>query len=156
MTCSCPAHTQALGRRIGALVVQKLVIGLIGALGAGKTAFVHGVARGLGVNDPYITSPTFSLINAYQGRLPFWHADLYRLSGPSDVQDIGLEEMLGADRGVVAVEWADKMDWAGWPDRLEIRLTIVDENTRALELTGFGADAQAIIEKIAKSGDSFP
>ena len=90
----------AQGLRPGAVVL------LEGELGAGKTAFVRGLATGLGAPADEVSSPTFTLIQEYHGRMPFLHADLYRISG-AEVEDLGLDE-LGQD-GVVAIEWADKL-----------------------------------------------
>jgi len=97
------------------------VILLSGELGAGKTAFVRGLARGLGADPEEVTSPSFVLLTAYRGRLVLHHADLYRLRGDGDERDIGLEELPGP-RAVLAVEWAERLREARWPSPVRVRL----------------------------------
>jgi tRNA threonylcarbamoyladenosine biosynthesis protein TsaE len=98
--------TIALGARLGASLSPGAVVLLHGDLGAGKTAFVRGLAAGLGAPEDQVSSPTFTLIQEYRGRIPLLHADLYRVSG-AEADDLGLEELGG--EGVVAVEWAEKL-----------------------------------------------
>ena len=98
--------TVDLGARLARSLEPGAVVLLEGELGAGKTAFVRGLAIGLGAPEEGVSSPTFTLIQEYRGRMPFLHADLYRISG-AEVDDLGLDE-LGRD-GVVAIEWADKL-----------------------------------------------
>ena len=101
-------ETAASGRELASTVTPGAAILLFGDLGAGKTAFVRGLAEGLGADPLEVSSPTFTLIQEYRGgRLPLLHVDLYRLDGPLEIDDLGLEE-LGAD-AVLAIEWADKL-----------------------------------------------
>jgi tRNA threonylcarbamoyladenosine biosynthesis protein TsaE len=102
-----PEETQAIGRRLGAGLVAGAVVACTGELGAGKTCFLQGLARGLGVTGD-VTSPTFVLINHYRGRLPVYHLDAYRTGSLTELVDLGLEEMLHGD-GVTVIEWADKL-----------------------------------------------
>lgn len=106
------AETEAEGRRLGESIQSPGVIWLYGEMGAGKTAFVRGLARGLGVTGT-VTSPTFAIVNEYSGRLPLFHFDLYRLTEPEELFDIGWEDYL-ARNGVCAVEWPER---AGTPER---------------------------------------
>ncbi len=99
-----PEETQAIGERLGARLGPGAVIACTGALGAGKTCFLQGLARGLGVTSD-VTSPTFVLINEYRGRLPVYHLDAYRTGS---LTELGIEEMLDG-AGVTVVEWADKL-----------------------------------------------
>ena len=101
------AETSAAGEAFAARVAAGDVILLFGDLGAGKTAFVRGLARGIGAADADVTSPTFTLIQEYRGRLTLFHADLYRLA-PAEVADLGLDELAAA--GILAVEWAERWD----------------------------------------------
>ena len=108
------------------------VVLLFGDLGAGKTAFVRGLARGLGAPPEEVSSPTFTLIQEYRGgRATLYHVDLYRLE-PAEIADLGLDELTGSD-GVVAIEWADR--WTDRPtDAIEVRLAEVGENRRRIEI----------------------
>lgn len=100
-------ETAAAGRELAASLVGGTVILLFGDLGAGKTAFVRGLAEGLGVDRDEVSSPTFTLVQEYRGgRLPLFHADLYRLDDPREIDDLGLDE-LSAD-AVLSIEWAEK------------------------------------------------
>ena len=131
-----PSATRALGQRVGEICVPGTVVALVGDLGTGKTVFAKGVGAGLAVPGR-IVSPTFVVIQAHEGgRLPFWHADLYRLGEASDLEQLGLDEVLEGD-GVVLVEWADRFPEALPNDRLEVRLE--DHATgRCVSIIGFG------------------
>ena len=96
-------ETAAVGRDLARQIEEGVIVLLHGDLGAGKTAFVRGLAQGLGVDPDEVSSPTFTLVQEYRGRLTLFHVDLYRLSGP-EVPDLGLEEL--SQSGVLAVEWA--------------------------------------------------
>jgi tRNA threonylcarbamoyladenosine biosynthesis protein TsaE len=97
------------------------VVLLSGELGTGKTAFVRGLARGLGADSDEVASPTFVLLTAYAGRLVLHHADLYRLRGDGDEREIGLEDLPGRG-GVLAVEWAERLRRPPWPSPVRVRL----------------------------------
>jgi len=112
------------------------VILLEGGLGAGKTVLAQGIAQGLGVEDP-VTSPTFTLIHEYAGRLPLYHVDLYRLAGDADAAAIGLEEYIYGD-GVTVVEWPDRAGGLLPDDHLTVLLSPIAETKRALRLTPLG------------------
>jgi tRNA threonylcarbamoyladenosine biosynthesis protein TsaE len=104
-----PEETRDLGRRIGSLLKPGHAIFLTGELGSGKTAFVQGLALGLGVPESYyVTSPTYTIINEYPGRVPLYHMDLYRLGDESEIFDLGIEEMMDG-KGVIVVEWPDRL-----------------------------------------------
>ena len=104
--CESEQATTSLAANLARSLEPGAVVLLEGELGAGKTTFVRGLAIGLGAPEDEVSSPTFTLVQEYRGRMPFLHADLYRLSG-ADADDLGLEE-LGQD-GVVAIEWAAKL-----------------------------------------------
>ena len=103
-----PEETELLGEELGRGLRGGEVVLLEGELGAGKTAFVRGLARGLGADPDEVASPTFVLLTAYPGRLTLHHADLYRLSGGGDDRELGLEELPGP-QGVLAVEWPERL-----------------------------------------------
>jgi len=127
-----PGQTQRLGRRLGALAEAGDVFLLSGELGSGKTCLVQGIAWGLGVEE-YATSPSFVLVRPYEGRLPLYHIDFYRLDDIAEIADLGLEEYLWGD-GVCAVEWAEKALALLPEEHLLIRLEHVATNKRRLLL----------------------
>lgn len=108
-TTGAPEETRNLGRLLGEFVVAGQVVLLNGDLGAGKTCFAQGIARGLGVSSASpVTSPSYTLMNIHYGRLPLYHFDLYRLSQVDDLADLGYDEFAEGD-GLTLVEWADRM-----------------------------------------------
>lgn len=122
--------TQALARRLGAALGAGDVVLLSGNLGAGKTAFVRGLAAGLGIDPDEVSSPTFTLIHEYRGgRLTLYHVDLYRLDRAATA-DLGLEE-LGVSDGVLAIEWPDRLTHE-LPGALRVDLEVVDDSTRRI------------------------
>ena len=127
-------ETQALGERLGARLGRGDVVACIGPLGAGKTCFLQGLARGLGVTAS-VTSPTFVLVNEYRGRLPVYHVDAYRTESLSELVDVGLEEMLHGE-GVTIVEWADKLLPLLPPRTITVSITGLGDEPRRIELAG--------------------
>lgn len=130
-------ETKEAGAMLAALVSAGDVIPLAGDLGAGKTCFVQGFARGLGIQEP-VTSPTFNLLLVHQGRLPLYHFDLYRLARPDELEDIGFYELIGAD-GVAVIEWGDRFPQALPADRLMLRFFRAAEAVRRIEVAAHGA-----------------
>jgi tRNA threonylcarbamoyladenosine biosynthesis protein TsaE len=128
-------ETEAAGERLGAGLRGGEVVLLSGELGVGKTAFVRGLARGVGADPEEVASPTFVLLTSYPGRLTLHHADLYRLSRPGDDRELGLEELPGP-RGVLAVEWAERLSDVPWPRVLRVRLAHAGEDRRRLVVEG--------------------
>ena len=131
-----PEETESLGQRLGQTVQPGTLIAYTGDLGAGKTAFTRGLARGLGVTAR-VTSPTFTIVNEYEGgRLPLFHFDLYRLGSSDELWDIGWEDYL-ARGGVCAVEWSERCE-----DVLEESVVRIDlrrgssEDQRIITITG--------------------
>lgn len=128
-------ETQKLGNIIGTAVTGGTVLALTGDLGSGKTAFVQGLAKGLEVpDDYYITSPSYTLINEYPGRHPLFHVDLYRISDPMDMEDIGLYEILH-NSGIVAIEWADRIEQKLLPDSISIHFELTGDKSRKICIT---------------------
>jgi tRNA threonylcarbamoyladenosine biosynthesis protein TsaE len=109
---SSAEETREVGRKLGERLHGGEVVLLFGPLGAGKTVFVRGVAEGMGLDAKEIRSPSYTLINEHAGPVSLFHADLYRLS-PESLVELGLEELYGEGR-VVAVEWAERLEEAGW------------------------------------------
>lgn len=106
---------------------------LRGELGAGKTAFVRGLARGVGADPFEVASPTFVLMTSYPGRLTLHHVDLYRLGGKGDDRELGLEELPGP-RGVLAIEWPERLSLVPWTRIVEVSLEHAGEDTRRIEI----------------------
>ena len=141
-------ETRELGQNIGRLISQPITLALIGDLGSGKTAFVQGLAQGLDVPaDYYITSPTFTLINEYPGRLALIHIDLYRLETVRDLEDIGLDELL-YDQAVLAVEWADKLTENHADSYLSMQFEIIDDEYRKINLIAYGQNAINLVNAL--------
>jgi len=123
-------ETAEFGRRLGAVLRPNDVIALTGQLGAGKTTLIQGIAAGLGVKD-YVTSPTFIIINEYEGRLPLYHIDLYRLDEGLAVADLGIEEYF-ARGGVCVIEWAERLGGLLPAAAEKIALKILSEQEREI------------------------
>jgi tRNA threonylcarbamoyladenosine biosynthesis protein TsaE len=134
-------QTERLGQALGELVTPGTVVGLVGELGAGKTCFVRGVAAGLGVGPEIpVASPTFTLVNEYPGRLTLYHIDLYRLSHPDELVEVGvLDYYRGA--GVCLVEWFDRFPDDQPAEHLQLTLSISGERRRRLEVAAAGPKA---------------
>jgi tRNA threonylcarbamoyladenosine biosynthesis protein TsaE len=129
-------ETRDLGAAVAELLVPGDVVSLTGDLGAGKTTFVQGAGRGLGVEEP-VVSPTFVLVREYRGQVPVYHVDVYRLDRLQEVLDLGFEDLLDPS-GVVFVEWGDAIDTILPDSHLEVRLTTVDDQVRGMVFTGRG------------------
>jgi len=125
------AETEAVACSLAAGFQGGEVVLLSGELGAGKTAFVRGLARGVGADPETVGSPTFVLLTAYPGRLTLHHADLYRLRGDGDELELGLEELPGPS-GVLAVEWADRLGWCPWGRAFRVSLEHRGEDRRRI------------------------
>ena len=144
-----PQKTQALGRVLGRIAEPADIITLEGDLGAGKTALTQAIGLGLEV-DPqiYITSPTFSLMQEYQGRLMLYHMDLYRLAGEDDIENLGFSEYLYGN-GLTVIEWPERLGSLMPKERLHVRLLVTGENSRTAQLTPYGSLWQKKVADIA-------
>ncbi len=132
-----------LGHRIGELLQPGDILGLWGELAAGKTLLTRGIARGLGVEpEVRITSPTFTIINEYSGRLRLFHLDLYRLSGPDDLDTLPWEESLFGN-GVAVIEWPDRLGRLLPAERWDIMFSICDVQSREMLIRGRGRKNRA-------------
>ena len=131
-----PDETRALGRTLAQALQGGAVVAFTGDLGAGKTAFVSGMAEGLGIEER-VTSPTFTIVNEYEGgRLPLFHFDIYRLGSADELFHIGWEDYL-ARNGVCAVEWSENVDEALDGDTIRVDISRgEDDNTRIITIEG--------------------
>ena len=138
-----PDETERIGERLGTVLTPGTVLAYLGDLGAGKTAFTRGLARGLGASET-VTSPTYTIVNEYlSGRLPLFHFDMYRLSSGEELWDIGWEDYL--DRGgVCAVEWSENVADA-MEDAVTVRIEKLGEDTRRITIEGGEAFADISI-----------
>lgn len=139
--------TMRLGEMLGKVVEPGDFIALTGELGSGKTHFVKGVAVGIGVeNSVQVSSPTYTLINEYQGRHCLYHFDLYRLNGGTEIIELGLEEYFFGN-GVCIVEWAERLKSELPNEYLSILFDYEDENFRQIEFVPHGARYEILLKK---------
>ncbi len=146
------AETFALGLALADLLSPGDVVLLAGELGTGKTSFAQGIARGMGIAEQ-VTSPTFTLMREYQGRMPLYHIDAYRMDGPLDLYDIGVDEYMEGE-AVLVVEWGERVrDFFG-SDYLEVRLGFADgEDERQVCFLPHGGTWQRRLQGMQAGGD---
>jgi tRNA threonylcarbamoyladenosine biosynthesis protein TsaE len=148
ITSESDQDTIRVGQEIGRLLLEGDVVGLVGELGSGKTWLTKGIALGLGVSPKTIvTSPSFTLVNEYQGRAALYHMDVYRLGSLDEALSAGIEETIHTG-GVVVLEWADR-----WPEilpehTLTVKLLILDEHRRAITLSARHVRPSGIIDRL--------
>jgi tRNA threonylcarbamoyladenosine biosynthesis protein TsaE len=135
---SSPEETHRLGQRLGQLLQPGDFVGLVGDLGAGKTHLVRGVAEGAGVSRSEVASPTFAIVYPYRGRLPLYHADLYRLADYDELYATGFLDLVGGD-GAVLVEWLDRIPEAAPREYLRLTLRDTGEDSRELVAEALGS-----------------
>ncbi len=151
-----PEATLFIGADIGHSMPGGLVIALVGPLGAGKTQLVKGIATGNAKGSVCeVTSPTFSLVQEYSGRLALYHLDAYRLTGSKDFSLLGFDEMIRHDSGVV-VEWADRVTDMIPPDALWITIEPIHSTSRSFRLHALGDLSRVVFDAIPDSVDNGP
>ncbi len=144
----CPEDTVRIGAFLGKYLAGGSVVALAGKLGSGKTCLTLGIARGLKVpKEIYITSPSYSIVNEYPGRLTLFHVDFYRLKDPSELEYVDLDEILEAG-GVVVIEWAEKFPGILPEEHLFVSISIMDDQTRELHLTAYGQQAAYAVTRL--------
>ena len=144
-----PEETQEVGRVLGCAITSGDLLALTGDLGSGKTCLVQGIARGMGVPaSEYVRSPTFVLLNVYQGRRPLFHMDCYRMGHPDELEDLGYRDIFFG-QGVVAVEWADRARAFLPADCLDVGLRFLDETRREMVLQSAGVRFEGRLESWA-------
>ena len=131
-----PAETEALGALLVKRVLPPFVAALSGPLGAGKTAFVRGMARALGVER--VRSPSFILLNIYRGTHPLYHLDLYRVEDPFELYEVGIADIFHDPEGIVAVEWPERAPELLPPDHLWVQIEILSDHERRFVFTPQG------------------
>lgn len=136
------AETESLGKKIAAILSGNETIALFGDLGAGKTAFTRGLCEGLGVTDG-VSSPTFAIVNAYNGKYPVYHFDMYRITDADDLFSTGYYDYIG--NGVIVIEWSENIESELESDAIRIRIQKNDdENKRLFEIEGLDEYADVI------------
>ena len=141
-------ETSELGEKLGRLITKGIAISLTGDLGAGKTTFVQGLAKGLEVPDAfYVTSPTYTIINEYPGRVDLCHMDLYRLGSGDELDYIGFDEIVDSDR-VIIIEWPDIIEPGLINFDLDIILAIDEQFNRKISFIASGLGAAKVLRNL--------
>jgi tRNA threonylcarbamoyladenosine biosynthesis protein TsaE len=142
-------QTWKIGEMLGSRLDAGDTVCLYGDLGAGKTSFAYGIALGLEVEEQYITSPTFTFVNEYQGRVPFYHIDLYRLADPDELHNIGFEEYLDSD-GVTVIEWAERAEDELPAECLSVYLSYVSDQSREIGFLAEGERYRKLLDDLSR------
>ena len=144
-----PSVTFNLGKRLGKRLGPGSIIALIGELGSGKTLFTKGICAGLSVPERQVNSPSYVLVNEYQGELPIFHMDLYRLEGVGDGFEIGILDYLArAESGVMVVEWAEKVFSLLPAEHIKVQFHVLAARKRHIIFTGFGERPGSLIREL--------
>jgi len=133
LTSHSESETEAIGRALMRLLPEGAVVALRGELGAGKTCLVRGMAEAANADAP-VSSPTFTMVNEYEGSPKIYHLDLYRIVHPREVMDLGYEDLFDAPDGICVIEWAEHAEKLLPQVRLDIALKHKDENTRSIQI----------------------
>ena len=141
------AHTDQLGAALAAVLPAATTVALRGTLGAGKTRLVQAIAAGFDVPRSEVVSPTYVLCHEYEGRLPLYHLDVYRLRDDDEFLELGPEEYFESP-GITLIEWADRVVDCLPSDRLEIDIQITGTSQRRFEISAIGARAETILEAL--------
>lgn len=148
LTSNSEEETRRIGFALGEVFEPGIVVGLVGNLGAGKTRLVQAICDGLHVEAGQVNSPTFVLIQEYEGRLPVYHFDTYRLRDIDEFLELGADDYVHGD-GVCLIEWADRMDEVLPRDRLTIRMEILGEQSRELTISAGGTRSRSALMSFA-------
>jgi tRNA threonylcarbamoyladenosine biosynthesis protein TsaE len=138
--------TEKIGKIISRCLEKGAVLCLDGDLGAGKTAITQFIAKEFGVKE-YITSPTFNIIKQYEGRLPFYHMDVYRIESEDDMYDLGYDEYIYSE-GVTVIEWSENIKGILPDERIDIKIDRIDDNKRIMTIEGSGVTYEKITEEL--------
>ena len=141
-------QTAALGAALARLLPARAVVTLDGTLGAGKTRFVQGLAIAAGVDSRMVVSPTFTLVQEYDGREPIYHFDAYRVHSDGEFLDLGFDEYTSAD-GWCLIEWSDRIAGCLPASRLEIRIEVTGEESRQFNFTAHGVEFEQLLDQLS-------
>lgn len=139
-------ETVRLGALLGRSLQEGDIVGLMGPLGAGKTAFTRGVAQGLGIEPTDVSSPTFAVLQTYESTVPLHHADLYRLQSAEDLYATGFFDILN-DGGCAVVEWVERLGAQHGLDMLSVSIEVVSEHARRLSAVASGVQSEALLKR---------
>jgi tRNA threonylcarbamoyladenosine biosynthesis protein TsaE len=142
-------ETTRFGAALARVLPPGTVVSLCGTLGAGKTRLVQAVAEGCGVQRRDVVSPTFVLIQEYQGERPVYHIDAYRVRDEDEFEQLGPEEYFESD-GITLVEWADRVEACMPPDRVEVRIEVTGEHSRSFQVRTLGRFDSAMLERLER------
>jgi tRNA threonylcarbamoyladenosine biosynthesis protein TsaE len=145
--------TLGVGKLISGKLKKGDIVCLFGDLGSGKTVLTKGICLGLGIDKDKVTSPTFVILRQHEGKLPIYHFDLYRLTSPEDILDLGYEEYF-FDEGVSVIEWADRLGQLLPKEFLKINLLVKGENQRAIRISAQGLRYRKLLEDIREDSGS--
>jgi len=151
-TTNSENETEKIAAIVGKHIKRGTTLALMGDLGAGKTLFTKQIAKTLEVKSE-VTSPTFNLMNVYEGICPIYHFDLYRLDNVSELYDIGFYEYVESDEGISVIEWADKFRSELPVNTVNVNFEVLDENSRRISFSGKGEIAEDLIEMLGKGID---
>lgn len=144
-----PQETEHIGSLLGEMLTRGDIIALAGELGTGKTTFVRGMAQGMGIEGKEVASPSFTLVNEYEGPLPLFHLDLYRLENEQELLGIDYDEYMRGD-GVAVIEWADRISQAVPRESLWIRLRYLGAELREIMFQAQGDRSEKIVEELQR------
>jgi tRNA threonylcarbamoyladenosine biosynthesis protein TsaE len=142
------SETARFGAALASVLPGGAVVSLCGTLGAGKTRLVQAVARACGVDSRAVVSPTFVLIQEYRGDRPVYHIDAYRLRDEDEFEQLGPEEYFEGD-GITLVEWADRVEPAMPPDRIDVQIEVTGEHSRRFTIRALGRFDRAVLDRLA-------
>ncbi len=141
------AETNALGRQLGELLFAGAVVALVGPMGAGKTTLTRAIAAGLGADERQVSSPTFTLVHEYEGRIPVYHFDTYRLPNLAAFLNLGTGEYLQGD-GVCIIEWADRVEAALPESYLRVTIELLDADRRRFQFQASGPGYEDVVRRL--------
>jgi len=144
------SDTINIGSKIAKYLKKSDIVCLFGNFGSGKTIFIKGIAKGLGIKEDKITSSSFILIRYYpEAKIPFYHFDLYRLKNPKDILNLGYQEYL-YDEAIIAIEWADRLKYLLPNEYLKLELLINSKNKRTLKFSAKGKRFKQLLSQLKK------
>ncbi|MEA2087730.1 MAG: tRNA (adenosine(37)-N6)-threonylcarbamoyltransferase complex ATPase subunit type 1 TsaE [Candidatus Caldatribacteriota bacterium] len=143
-----PEETKKIGKEVGKLAKPGDLLAFYGELGAGKTCFIQGISQGLEVKD-YVTSPSFTIVNEYQGKIPIYHFDLFRLTNAEDILELGYEEYFYGE-GLTVIEWAEKIELFLPKEHLKVDIKFKDYYQRKISFIPQGDRFNHFLEELSR------